>query len=211
MESSPLPQRSCTSSSDTEIGAGTFFSCSHVEKDGKIPPIFFLIHRMERIFFSFRCLHGVLCITLCTLMDHSVKNLVQRWLVTDHGMVITPFFSVVKKWNMGVGWGLFPASSWHGRVCLSAVAIIFVGILWHWYEKSYTSFQKNGLILVMGGGISNTLDRILHGGVFDFLDLHYGPHHFHTFNIADILISIGFFFLLADLWIWKKNTFFSKK
>lgn len=112
---------------------------------------------------------------------------------------------------MGIGWGLFPASSWYGKLFLSLVAVIFVGILWKWYEKSHTASQQNGLILIMGGGLSNAIDRILHGGVFDFIDLHYGPHHFHTFNIADILISVGFIFLLADLWIWKKNTPLYKK
>ena len=47
--------------------------------------------------------------------------------------------------------------------------------------------------LVIGGSISNLLDRVRLGYVTDFLDLRYWP----AFNLADSFIVIGVLILLA--------------
>ena len=49
--------------------------------------------------------------------------------------------------------------------------------------------------LVIGGSISNLLDRVRLGYVTDFLDLRYWP----AFNLADSFIVIGVVILLAAL------------
>ncbi len=49
-----------------------------------------------------------------------------------------------------------------------------------------------GLSLVMAGGLSNLLDRILrHGLVTDFVTIRIGPFQTGIFNAADVLIMIG--------------------
>jgi signal peptidase II len=49
-----------------------------------------------------------------------------------------------------------------------------------------------GLSLVMAGGLSNLLDRILrHGLVTDFATIRIGPFQTGIFNAADVLIMIG--------------------
>lgn len=51
--------------------------------------------------------------------------------------------------------------------------------------------------LVLGGGIGNVVDRVLrdHGGVVDFVDLHWWP----VFNVADscIVTGVGLLLLLG--------------
>lgn len=57
-----------------------------------------------------------------------------------------------------------------------------------------------GLWLLLGGAFSNTLDRILHGGVVDIvsvLDL-------SQFNLADVMILLGALSLLRGVW-WKED------
>jgi signal peptidase II len=49
--------------------------------------------------------------------------------------------------------------------------------------------------LVIGGSLSNLLDRVRLGYVTDFLDLRYWP----AFNLADSFIVIGVVILLAAL------------
>ena len=44
---------------------------------------------------------------------------------------------------------------------------------------------------VIGGAISNVIDRLTHGFVIDFLDIHLGIWHWPTFNIADVFVVIG--------------------
>jgi signal peptidase II len=46
--------------------------------------------------------------------------------------------------------------------------------------------------LVLGGGLSNLLDRITYGGyVVDFIKLGIGPLQTGIFNAADVAITIG--------------------
>ena len=54
---------------------------------------------------------------------------------------------------------------------------------------------------ILGGTIGNGIDRILKGYVIDFINLNI--INFPVFNIADISINIGFFFLLYN--IFKNN------
>ncbi len=50
---------------------------------------------------------------------------------------------------------------------------------------------------VLGGALGNILDRIRHGYVVDFADLHIGAFRpFLVFNVADAAISIGVVILL---------------
>src|SRR5262249_36091913 len=49
-----------------------------------------------------------------------------------------------------------------------------------------------GLSLVVGGGLSNLLDRLLrHGLVTDFITIRVGPFHTGVFNAADVLLIMG--------------------
>jgi signal peptidase II len=51
---------------------------------------------------------------------------------------------------------------------------------------------------ILGGAIGNVIDRLLHGYVIDFVDVHYAGWHFAAFNIADSAISIGAVCLILD-------------
>ena len=51
--------------------------------------------------------------------------------------------------------------------------------------------------MVLGGALGNILDRVRHGYVVDFADLHFGDFRpFFIFNVADAAISIGVVILL---------------
>ena len=51
--------------------------------------------------------------------------------------------------------------------------------------------SQAGLALIAGGAAGNLLDRLLHGGVTDFLELHAGNFRWPAFNLADSAITIG--------------------
>jgi len=56
-----------------------------------------------------------------------------------------------------------------------------------------------GLGLILGGAIGNLIDRARLGYVVDFLDLHWRNHHWPTFNVADVGISVGVVLLVIDM------------
>ena len=53
--------------------------------------------------------------------------------------------------------------------------------------------------LIIGGALGNAIDRVVHGAVVDYLDLHAFGRHFFVFNLADAAINVGVAVLILDL------------
>ena len=51
-------------------------------------------------------------------------------------------------------------------------------------------------MMIFGGAIGNLYDRIFFGAVPDFIDFHVKEFHWFIFNVADIFITIGVFFMI---------------
>jgi signal peptidase II len=52
--------------------------------------------------------------------------------------------------------------------------------------------------MIMGGAVGNVVDRLLHGYVVDFIQVHYGGWYFPAFNLADSAITLGAICLILD-------------
>ena len=97
--------------------------------------------------------------------------------------------------NYGAAFNIFSGN----RIFLSCVSIIFSILL------TYLILRKNNLYIldlysysfILGGTIGNGIDRIFRGFVIDFINLNI--INFPIFNIADISINIGFFFLTYSI------------
>lgn len=61
--------------------------------------------------------------------------------------------------------------------------------------------------LVLSGGISNLIDRVVRGGIVDFLEI----KNFAIFNIADCYIVVGWILLIIFLIKFSKETVGEKK
>ena len=101
--------------------------------------------------------------------------------------------------NYGAAFNIFSGS----RIFLSFISIIFSILIIYLILKKNTSNIVDLLAysFILGGTIGNGIDRILKGYVIDFVNLNI--INFPVFNIADISINIGFFFLLYK--IFKNN------
>ena len=53
--------------------------------------------------------------------------------------------------------------------------------------------------MIIGGALGNAIDRVAHGAVIDYLDLHAFGRHFFVFNVADAAINVGVALLILDL------------
>ena len=117
---------------------------------------------------------------------------------------ILPFFRLYYTENPGISLGLFPASSDLMRWVLVAVtAAIAIGVGW-WITREDKKADQIALGMVFGGALGNILDRVRHGYVVDFADLHFGEFRpFYIFNVADAAISIGVAILLLRAFLVK--------
>jgi signal peptidase II len=82
-----------------------------------------------------------------------------------------------------------------GVLLLLAGALIYVGRRAH----RLSLLNTVSVALIMGGGLSNWLDRLLNEGrVIDFMQLGVGMLRTGVFNVADMAISTGVVLLLAS-------------
>ena len=108
---------------------------------------------------------------------------------------INDFINFDLVWNTGIGFGLFQSSSillYNSISLLIAFVILFLIYLLIISDK----LDKISLSLIIGGAIGNFYDRMIFKAVPDFIDLHYKNFHWFTFNVADILISLGIIIFL---------------
>lgn len=110
-------------------------------------------------------------------------------------VVLTPFFELVMAWNRGVSYGLF---STHQQAGLIALALVITAFLWLWASGSSQRLTAYALALIIGGALSNALDRAIHGAVADFFHFHWGTFSWYVFNLADVAIVAGVALLLYE-------------
>jgi signal peptidase II len=125
--------------------------------------------------------------------DQLTKHLVSTKLgLGDQVHVVGPL-SIHHVQNSGIAFGLF-ASATAAVIVLTALA---VGWMLVFFARSGSRHPvlPVALGLVIGGSVSNLVDRVRLGHVTDFLDLKFWP----AFNLADSFIVVGVAILLLAL------------
>ncbi len=140
-----------------------------------------------------------LLIALLIIVLHQLAQTVVYDMIEAHGgqLKVLPFFNLVEVWNSGISFGMFRNLA-YGQWILSAVSavitLVMLGLLW----RAHSSWVASALSLIIGGAIGNLIDRIRFGAVADYLDFHAFGYHWPAFNVTDMAICAGVFFLVAD-------------
>jgi len=105
------------------------------------------------------------------------------------------FLDIHLIWNEGIAFGLLSFSETYFYNLISTIIAIIIFILFLMIIRS-KGLKKLLLISILGGAIGNFYDRMVYKAVPDFIDFHINDFHWFIFNIADIFISIGVFFMI---------------
>jgi signal peptidase II len=127
------------------------------------------------------------------LADQLTKQLVIGTLALDQQVAVVGPFSIHRLQNAGIAFGFF-SSATSVVIVLTAVAVAWMLIFFARSGARHPVLPA-ALGLLIGGSISNLLDRVRLGHVTDFLDLRYWP----AFNLADTCIVVGVALLMAAL------------
>jgi signal peptidase II len=119
---------------------------------------------------------------------------------------ILPIFNFTWTENNGISLGLFNAQTEIGRWMLVAVtSAIAIGVA-VWIGRERHRWDQAALGMILGGALGNILDRVRHGYVVDFADLHFGSFRpFLVFNVGDAAISIGVLILLVRAFLMRNE------
>ena len=140
---------------------------------------------------------------LVFVLDHLTKWLVRSKMDLHEAIELIPGFARISYVrNSGVAFGLFAEiqSVWKPYILASMAVIAVVVILMYSARMpSNRVLLQLALAITLGGILGNFTDRILHGFVVDFIELHIKDvFHWPTFNVADSAITIGIGLLLVD-------------
>ena len=114
-------------------------------------------------------------IILCLLAEHVTR------------IALSDFIEI--SYNTGAAFGVLKRVPGAALILSGISALIMLGVL---IFVKLDKWERVGLSMMLGGALSNLLERILLGHVIDWIPL-WTPIRFITlnFNIADVEISLG--------------------
>lgn len=128
-------------------------------------------------------------------IDRLTKYVVLQDIVQNQD--ITSFLEIYLTYNRGISWGIAstPDSLQFTLVSLLVAAVLSI-FVWYIYTHKMNTTSYVAALYVLAGAVSNFLDRLLYGGVVDFIRFHYSVWSFPVFNVADVFITLGTFVLV---------------
>ena len=135
--------------------------------------------------------------------DQATKALAQRTLSPQPLSYLNDLFRLQFAQNNGAFLSLGSLLSPQARfwVFTILVSIFLLGLLIYALRIAAQAslLVLVALALILGGGVSNLLDRILHNGlVIDFMNIGLGPLRTGIFNVADMAITSGLVLLIVQ-------------
>jgi signal peptidase II len=127
------------------------------------------------------------------IADQVTKHVVTSTLALDESVDVVGPLSIHHVQNSGIAFGLFSSATAVVTV-LTGVAVVWM-IVFFARSGARHPVLPAALGLLIGGSLSNLVDRIRLHHVTDFIDLGWWP----AFNLADSFIVIGVAILLGAL------------
>ncbi len=150
----------------------------------------------------------ILLIALNIGADQYSKNFVRQHIEYGEQIpVIKGFFVLTKVENTGAFLSLGDGMHDFLRIAFLNVLpgiILLLGCYYIFSRPNLRISSQLALCFLIGGGLGNLYDRILHGSVTDFMHMDFNLFQTGIFNIADISIMIGIGILLIQS--FRKNT-----
>jgi signal peptidase II len=136
-------------------------------------------------------------------VDRATKFAIERYTSPFFRFsVFSDMVTLVHNQNPGIAFGVFSTSNsrWLAPALLLSSALVIFVFAWLLINGRVGGrFSQAGLALILGGAAGNALDRLMHGGVTDFIEVHLGSFVWPSFNVADSAISIGAALIIVEL------------
>jgi signal peptidase II len=133
------------------------------------------------------------------IADQFTKVLILGYYKLGDSTYVLPFFNVVRAHNTGAAFSFLATSSGWQRWLFTAIGVAAtLFILYLLRTHPHQKLFSFALACILGGAVGNVIDRLLHGYVVDFLQLHWRGWYFPAFNVADSAITVGAVCLVLD-------------
>lgn len=127
---------------------------------------------------------------LLILLDQMSKVVIQYYY---HEPIGNDIVAITLIENTGMAFG-FNSGNTKNIVLTLLILLIIVNFIRNQKDRIDTK-TAIAISLILAGGVSNLIDRIVRGGILDFIKI----KHFAIFNIADCYIVMGWLLLVIFL------------
>jgi len=136
---------------------------------------------------------------LVILLDQLTKTLILQTFKLNDSLSITAWFNIVRWHNSGAAFSfLHDAAGWQRWLFVGLGTAAAAFIVWMLRGHAGQRLFAWALALILGGALGNVIDRLLHGYVVDFIQVHWRNAYFPSFNVADSAITVGAALLILD-------------
>jgi signal peptidase II len=133
------------------------------------------------------------------IADQFTKVLILGYYRLGDSTYVASFLNIVRAHNTGAAFSfLAQASGWQRWLFTGIGITAAVFIIWMLRSHAGQKLFSFSLALILGGAIGNVVDRLLHGHVVDFVQVHWQGWFFPAFNVADSAITVGAACLILD-------------
>ena len=132
--------------------------------------------------------------------DWVTKRVFQDWLDSTGPIEVVAGLRFILVHNHGAAFGfLSSAGGWQRGLFISVAVAVMIYLARHlWVARPEERAVNTGFAMILGGAAGNLIDRVQHGYVIDFIDIHFKAWHWPAFNVADSAITIGAAVVILD-------------
>ncbi len=129
-------------------------------------------------------------------IDIISKILIKQFLIINQSITVIPnFFNLTYVLNDGAAFSILKGK----QIFLILLAILLLCLVIYYLRKDKLNFYKILYYsMLIGGILGNLLDRIILGGVVDFLDFNIFGYAAPIFNLADSFIVISVILIILE-------------
>jgi signal peptidase II len=118
------------------------------------------------------------------IVDRVTKILVAANIPVGTERQVLPFLWIADAQNSGAAFGIGRSAT---LIFTAASIVIGAAIVVYVVRNPIDPAFGAVLGIILGGTVGNGWDRLVHGEVTDFIDLHWWP----VFNVADSAVTVG--------------------
>ena len=151
--------------------------------------------RPSALRFALWVLLGFLILSL----DQGTKFWFEHEFAPGDVLPVCTGFNLVLAHNTGAAFSfLADAGGWQRWAFTALAAAVIVAMTVLLWRHNHVKLFSLSLTCIAAGAMGNMIDRAVYGFVVDFLDFYWQGWHWPAFNVADIAICLGAFFLILD-------------
>ncbi len=135
-------------------------------------------------------------ISVCIIIiDQVSKHIIRATMKMHESLPVWgDLFRITRTKNTGAAFSLSFGSQEINRIIFTVISSAAIFLLIYWIIKAENKTESFIYSMILGGAIGNLIDRVLRGGVTDFLDVDFPDFimsRWPIFNIADSAIVIA--------------------